>query len=276
MYRKLQLRDSVRVPPDKLGSDLEGVVKEALQEKLEGRVDNDLGVYVAVTGVHDIGEGKIIPGDGGAYYDVEFDALTFLPEVNEVNEGEIVEIVEFGAFVSAGPLDALLHVSQIADEYISYDEKQSRLVGKEGGVALDEGDAVRTRIVTVSLDERNPRESKIGMTMRQPALGEKEEIYRSPEMQEKRSEYLKRLEEERKAREAAEEEAEEEEEEEPEPEPEPAASEPAEPEEPEEVECRECGRTFKQITASHLRTHDMDMDEYREKHGEAVPTTVER
>jgi len=38
------------------------------------------------------------------------------------------------------------------------------------------GDKVRTRIVAVSLNERAPRESKIGLTMRQPSLGKLEWI----------------------------------------------------------------------------------------------------
>jgi DNA-directed RNA polymerase subunit E' len=35
---------------------------------------------------------------------------------------------------------------------------------------------VRARIVALSLNERNPRESKIGLTMRQPGLGKIEWI----------------------------------------------------------------------------------------------------
>jgi len=270
VYRKLKLVDSVRVPPKEFGDGLEGVVYEALQDKLEGRVDKDLGVYVAVTDIHGVGGGKIVPGDGGVYYEVEFDAITFLPQVNEIHEGELVEVVEFGAFVGVGPLDALLHVSQIADEYISFDEKQGRLVGREGGIMLREGDNVRTRIVTVSLNERNPRESKIGLTMRQPALGKIEEVYRSLDMEEARSEYLQMLEEEEAARKEAEAEVEAEAAEEGEGE-EGEEEEEAEPEtgaEDEHVECLECGAEYKQITGSHLSTHDMTVDEYKEKHGE--------
>lgn len=35
------------------------------------------------------------------------------------------------------------------------------------------------------------------------------------------------------------------------------------------IVCRECGNEYKAITASHLRTHNMDMDEYREKYPDA-------
>src|SRR3989337_2176291 len=49
----------------------------------------------------------------------------------EIVEGEAVEIADFGAFIRVGPIDALLHVSQIMDDYISYDEKQGVLMGQE-------------------------------------------------------------------------------------------------------------------------------------------------
>jgi DNA-directed RNA polymerase, subunit E'' len=38
------------------------------------------------------------------------------------------------------------------------------------------GDKVRARIVTISINEISPRESKIGLTMRQPGLGKHEWI----------------------------------------------------------------------------------------------------
>jgi DNA-directed RNA polymerase subunit E' len=44
-------------------------------------------------------------------------------------------------------------------------------VGKESKRELRVGDQVRARVVAVSINERNPRESKIGLTMRQPGLG---------------------------------------------------------------------------------------------------------
>ncbi|MBU2618008.1 MAG: DNA-directed RNA polymerase [Euryarchaeota archaeon] len=174
MYRKMRLIDTVRIPPEKLGGKIEEVVESALEEKLEGRIDKTLGSIVAITDVVDIGEGHILVGDGAVYYDVTFDAIVYKPEMQEIVEGDIVEIVEFGAFVSMGPVDGLLHVSQIADDYISYDEKNARLVGKESNRALAEGDGLRARIVAVSLNEREPRESKIGLTMRQTALGKLE------------------------------------------------------------------------------------------------------
>lgn len=174
MYKKMKLEGVVRIPPDQMGVPLEDAVVMALREKYEGRVDKSLGAVVAVLTVGEIGDGHILPGDGAIYYNVAFDAVIFEPVMQEIVEGEVVEIVKFGAFVGLGPFDGLLHVSQITNEYISYDEKNSRLASKESNKALSEGVRVRARIIAVSLNEKDPRDSKIGLTMRQTGLGKLE------------------------------------------------------------------------------------------------------
>ncbi|MFB6130895.1 MAG: DNA-directed RNA polymerase, partial [Salinigranum sp.] len=61
--------------------------------------------------------------------------------------------------------------SQISDEYLAYDGENQQLASTESNRTLGVGDAVRVRIVTKSIDERNPRDSKIGLTAKQPGLG---------------------------------------------------------------------------------------------------------
>lgn len=171
MYKKMRLADTVRIAPELLGAPVEAAVKIALQDKLEGLVDKTIGAIVAIMEVIEVGEGHILAGNAGVYYDAVFDAVTFMPEIQEIIEGTVLEVVEFGVFVGIGPLDGLVHVSQLTDEFVSYDEKNSRLITKESGRAITVGDRVRARIVAVSLNEREPRDSKIGLTMRQHALG---------------------------------------------------------------------------------------------------------
>ncbi len=171
MYKRARLKDTVEVPPQFLANVTPGLVKRLLQDKLEGRMDEDVGSVVSVTEVHDIGEGAVLPNRPGVYYEAEFDALTFDPQMQEVVDGEVVEVVNFGAFVGIGPVDGLLHVSQISDEYLAFDEEGQALASRESNRALGVGDSVRTRIVTKSIDERNPRESKIGLTAKQVGLG---------------------------------------------------------------------------------------------------------
>jgi len=171
MYYKMQLADKVRVPPNRLGEDLTRVILDVLQEHLEGSIDKEIGIFISITKVLGIGEGEIVPGDGAVYYDVDFEAVVLRLALQEVLEGLVVETTSFGAFVSLGPIDAMLHVSQISDEYINYDEKNARLICQESKRFIGVGEPVRVRVVTLSLNEREPRDSKIGLTMRQSGLG---------------------------------------------------------------------------------------------------------
>jgi len=171
MYKRVRLRDTVEVPPEFLADVSEDLVRRLLQDKLEGRMDEEVGSVVSVVDVVDVGEGTVLPNRPGVYYEAEFDALTFDPRMQEVVDGEVVEVVNFGAFVGIGPVDGLLHVSQISDEYLAYNEENQQLASRDSARTLTVGDAVRSRIVTKSIDERNPRDSKIGLTAKQPGLG---------------------------------------------------------------------------------------------------------
>jgi DNA-directed RNA polymerase subunit E' len=175
LFKLITLEDTIRIPPETFGNPLEAVGHQQVKAKYEGVVDEELGYVIAVTEVKVSPTGKIIPGDGATYHKVNFSLLTFYPKIQEVVEGEVVEIADFGAFVRIGPIDALLHVSQLMDDFISYDEKQGVLLGKESKRKLMSGDQVRVRITAVSLG-RAGTSGKIGVTARQPFLGKLEWI----------------------------------------------------------------------------------------------------
>ncbi|UCD13514.1 MAG: DNA-directed RNA polymerase [Thermoplasmatales archaeon] len=171
MYTSVKLTDTVRVPPERFGEDLDVVVKDIVQKTFEGVIRKNHGLIVAVSDINMLGDGVVIHGDGGMYQKVEFEALAFNPLLQEVIDAIVCEIVEFGAFCHIGPFDALIHMSQIMNDYVNVDAENERIVGKENKKVLKVGDPVRARVVAVSLNELSARESKIGLTMRQPTLG---------------------------------------------------------------------------------------------------------
>jgi len=171
MYKLVKLQDTVRIPPQYFGEDLAKIVESTVQKAFEGTVRRDHGVIVVVNEVSPVGDGIVIHGDGGMYQKVEFEALTFLPDLQEVIDAIVCEIVEFGAFCHMGPLDALIHMSQLMNDYVEVDAENERITGKENKRTLAVGDNIRARIVAVSLNELSARESKIGLTMRQASLG---------------------------------------------------------------------------------------------------------
>src|SRR3989304_3499634 len=104
---KVQREDVVRIPPERLGKDIDALARGLTRTTLEGEV----------------GPGRPLPP-----------------------------------------------IPQVMDGRVDVDEEGQRLIGKDSKRDLRMGDKVRTRIVAVSLNERAPRESKIGLTMRQPSL----------------------------------------------------------------------------------------------------------
>ncbi len=174
-FNIVSLEDSVRIPPEKFGGSLQDVAREQLKIKYEGIIDEELGYVIAVTDIEISPVGKIIPGDGATHHKVHFSLLTFFPKVQEIVEGEVVEIADFGAFIRVGPVDTLIHVSQIMDDFISYDDKQGVLMGKESKRKIMTGDRMRVRTTAVSLGKGGSF-GKIGVTARQPFLGKLEWI----------------------------------------------------------------------------------------------------
>jgi len=175
MFNKVTMRDTIRIDPTRFGYPLEDAALEELRSKYEGLVDDDLGYVISVIDLKVNPVGRILPGDGGTHHHVVFDILTFYPELQEVIEGEVVEVADFGTFLRIGPVDALLHVSQLMDDFISYDERQGVLLGRESGRTIQRGDVFRVRIVAVSFP-RGRSSGKIGVTARQPFLGKLEWI----------------------------------------------------------------------------------------------------
>jgi len=174
-FKLIEAEDVVRIPPSELGRPIREVAKEQVKAKYENVVNEDLGYVILVVDVDVDPVGKILHGDGSTYHRATFKLLTFYPEVQEVIEGEVVEVTDFGAFVRMGTEDALLHVSQIMDDFNSNDEKHGFLIGKESQRKLGKGDMVRARIIAVSFP-KGGRGGKIGITIRQPFLGKLEWI----------------------------------------------------------------------------------------------------
>lgn len=171
MYMLTEVEKIVRIPPVELKEDIDKVIDNLTWETYEGRLGEDKTFTVLIRNVRTVGPGRIVHGDGAVYQTVKFDQIVFKPRENEIIEGVVVEILKFGAFVRFGPLDGLLHISQVMDDRVDIDETNQRLVGKETGRYLAVGDVVKARVVSIDLNEKNPQDSKIGLTMRQPGLG---------------------------------------------------------------------------------------------------------
>jgi len=168
MFYKIELKDHIRVPPDLFDLPVAESIMKRVRKKYENYVSKNIGMVIDVLGIKDVGEGIVIPGDGASYYDTNFELITFKPELQEVLYGEVKEIADFGAFMTVGPVDGMIHISQTMDDFVSF-SKDKTLQGKESKKSLRIGDRCKARLVALSYkDVSNP---KLGLTMRQPGLG---------------------------------------------------------------------------------------------------------
>jgi DNA-directed RNA polymerase subunit E' len=170
MYNIYTIKDIFKLPPEYFGEDVDKVAGEILQKKYEGKIDKDMGVIVAAFNVRNIGDGVIYPGDPATHHDAEFDVLTFAPKPEEIVQGEVTELVEFGAFVRIGPMDGLVHVSQITSDFLSFDKKSQAFVSRKNNISLKKGDLVMAKVSTVSM-KTTTKDSKIALTMKPEGLG---------------------------------------------------------------------------------------------------------
>ncbi|MBM3910245.1 MAG: DNA-directed RNA polymerase [Thaumarchaeota archaeon] len=175
MFSISTLLDVIRIPPSLFGTVLKKAAVNILKEKYESMINADLGYIIMILDAKVEPMGKMVPGDGGTFHKVEFEALTYYPKLQEIVHGEIVDITDFGAFVRIGPTDALLHLSQIMDDYLKSDVKSGIILANQSGRTLRVSSTLRSRITAVSLGKAASM-GKIGITCRQPFLGADEWI----------------------------------------------------------------------------------------------------
>ncbi len=171
MMCKVKLKDHVRVSPENFGEDLNEILIEEIRDQYSGYISEEIGIVIDVSGISEVGEGIIVPGDGARYYETVFELLTFEPKTKEVLWGKVRDVADFGAFLNLGPIDGMVHISQTMNDYVSF-SKEKILQGKDSNKTLKIGDDCKAKMIAVSYkDITNP---KLGLTMRQDGLGKKE------------------------------------------------------------------------------------------------------
>ena len=167
MFYLLEVEDHVRVEPKHFGLPTKEAVEKQINESFVDKVTKELGFVVALVSVDKVNAGVIIPGDGAAFYESVFKLLVWKPELLELVYGTIADITNFGAFIKVGPAQGMIHISQTMEDYVSL-SKTGTLSGKVSKRNLSKGDDCMARIVAISFKGGEP---KIGLTMRQPGLG---------------------------------------------------------------------------------------------------------
>lgn len=177
MFYEVELSDVGYLRPSDLGKDLRGILVEQFRRKYLGRYVKDAGLILDVLEITDLSYGTSVMGSPNIYVRVKFRALSYMPLKDEVIEGEIENVVDYGIFVTAGPINGFVHISQLGDDVFVH--RGGVIQGKKLKVTLRPGDIVRARVTAVSKPDpsaplRNEPIIKVALTMRQPKLGKLE------------------------------------------------------------------------------------------------------
>ena len=168
MFYKFTIKDHIRVSPEQFEMDKKIALLQKIKEKFDGMISKDMGFIIDCTKLIDVGQGRIITGDGAIYHPCTFELVSYLPENNELLHCQVREITDFGAFLNLGPIDGMVHLTQTMDDFVSF-SKDKVLQGKESKNVLKIADKCRAKIIAVSYKDLS--HPKIGLTMRQKNLG---------------------------------------------------------------------------------------------------------
>jgi len=171
LFRLVSSRTTIAIPPNVLKPklDLNRTLLELSREEYEDRYIEGVGYIIAILSAKAPRYAVVYPRSGILYSEVELEMLVWYPVVKEVIYAEVADVREFGVFLQIGPIEGLVHISQVLDDFVSFDKKGSRIVAKKTKRVLTKYDDVRARIISVSTGQSDS--FKLAFTMRQPFLG---------------------------------------------------------------------------------------------------------
>jgi len=178
LFYMTEMSDVGYIRPIDMNKDIREILREQFTSKYVGRYLKDVGLILEILEVTDLGYGKSIIGSPHIYVRAKFKVMAYLPLKDEVVEGEVENIVDYGMFVSIGPISGFVHISQLGDDVFIH--RAGVLQSKKAKITFRKGDKVRARITTVSKPSpaailRGEPIVKVALTMRQPGLGKIEE-----------------------------------------------------------------------------------------------------
>lgn len=167
---KFKVIDNVNITPELFRVDLKEAAMMQLMERYLNIYDEEMGYIIKIDDVDVEPIGKVVSEDGSSFHKATFTVYSYKPILNELVEGEVVEITTFGLFIRIGPIDALLHISQVMNDLVVVDSVQGMVRGQETGKMIRLGDTVRARVIAIS-PPKGITVLKVGLTCRGGMLG---------------------------------------------------------------------------------------------------------
>ncbi|MHA1616061.1 MAG: RPB7/RPC8 family DNA-directed RNA polymerase subunit [Candidatus Njordarchaeales archaeon] len=148
MFFLVKTRITVPISPEKLdpSKDIDKIILDTLQKRLEGSVIEKLGLVIAVIDAEPSDVGKIFYKTPEVYFETIASLLVFRPIEEEIIEGPIAEVTQSDVYVTIGSIDARCPVTQLYDDKFHYDVRNKMLRGRNSKLIIKVGDKIRAKI----------------------------------------------------------------------------------------------------------------------------------
>jgi DNA-directed RNA polymerase III subunit RPC8 len=183
MFVIVEIKDSVRLMPNRLGSEVEAI-SQALNQKFVNKVIKGVGLVVTIYEILATGEQFISIGDAVCHASIRFSVVAFRPSVGEVLTGKILSSNALGVSVSLGFFDSIFIPPDMMPANFTFQGKGGRSPTQNGvwvwtyrasetsepvPFELDPAREIRFRVVAVTFPDQPQRKPPLPVPVAKPA-----------------------------------------------------------------------------------------------------------
>lgn len=189
MFVLIKLKDTIRVPPNKLEEPVEGVLIDELNMRFANKVMLDIGLVICLFDIAEIGESSIYCGDGAIHTQCTCRMIVFRPAIGEIICGTLKSSSKEGLSVSIGFFDSITIPPENLCEPANFNETDQTWTwhyvdeeDKQHNLLLEVGDQIRFRVhkeIFVDVSPQGPSQVNASVPTPGPSLlseGEKTEV----------------------------------------------------------------------------------------------------
>ncbi|KAJ0083593.1 hypothetical protein Patl1_31248 [Pistacia atlantica] len=149
MFFHIILERNMQLHPRHFGRTLRDHLVSKLMKDVEGTCSGRHGFVVAITGVDNIGKGRIRDGTGFVTFPVKYQCVVFRPFKGEILEAVVTMM---GFFAEAGPVQIFVSNHLIPDDMEFQSGDAPNYTTSDGSVKIQKDSEVRLKIIGTRVD----------------------------------------------------------------------------------------------------------------------------
>lgn len=152
MFFIMSFVEPITMSPYTLGKDLQSLIKEKLIDRVQGSVTKRYGYIICVMKFTEIASGKVLDTSGDVIFNVKYKAAVMKPFVNEIMDGVVDRVENYGIHVVAGVLKIFISQSNFPSDF-AYNESSNSYKSEEQNDEIKIDTEVRFRIIAINFED---------------------------------------------------------------------------------------------------------------------------